>query len=95
MRNKQVVVIGESDTKEYLDEAYEIGKFIATNGHILISGGGGGIMEAASKGASENNGTVIGIIPEAVCMKQINIVILLYQLVLAMQEMSSTFYQLI
>lgn len=63
MRRKQIVVIGESDTKKHLDDAYEIGKFIAKNNYVLITGGRGGIMEAASRGAAENNGTVIGILP--------------------------------
>ncbi len=63
MRNKQVVVIGASDTKENLQESYTIGKFIAQKEYTLITGGRGGIMEAASRGAFENQGTVIGILP--------------------------------
>jgi len=43
--------------------AYQLGKLIAENGWILICGGLGGVMEAASKGAYEHNGITVGIIP--------------------------------
>jgi uncharacterized protein (TIGR00725 family) len=64
MRYRQAVVIGSSDDETHLDEAREIGRFIARNGWVLISGGRGGVMEAASQGASEEQGIVIGIIPD-------------------------------
>ncbi len=63
MRKKQVVIIGSSEDTENLDEAYAIGKFIASKNHVLITGGRGGIMEAASRGAAEHNGIVIGVLP--------------------------------
>lgn len=57
-------VIGGSDSDEKTNAlAYEIGGLIATRGAAMICGGIGGVMEAASKGAHENNGLVIGIIP--------------------------------
>jgi uncharacterized protein (TIGR00725 family) len=57
-------VIGAGETsKENFQLAYEMGKHIAARGAILVCGGLGGIMEAASKGASENGGTIIGILP--------------------------------
>ena len=43
--------------------AEEVGKHIALNGADLVCGGMGGIMEAASKGAKESGGRVIGILP--------------------------------
>jgi uncharacterized protein (TIGR00725 family) len=43
--------------------AYVVGKEIALHGAVLITGGLGGVMEAASKGAKDQNGFVIGIIP--------------------------------
>jgi len=43
--------------------AEEIGKLIAQNGAILVTGGLGGVMEAASKGAIEAGGTTVGILP--------------------------------
>ncbi len=63
MRMKQVVVIGSSDDATHSDEARAIGKFIARNGWALITGGRGGIMEAASRGAADAGGLVIGILP--------------------------------
>lgn len=62
----QVLVIGyngDSCTKKAYDIAYEVGKEIANRGAVLLTGGLGGVMEAASKGARENNGIAIGIIP--------------------------------
>jgi len=43
--------------------AEEIGKLIAQKGAILVTGGLGGVMEAASKGAIEAGGTTVGILP--------------------------------
>lgn len=43
--------------------AHEVGSLIAARGGILICGGLGGAMEAASRAAAENGGTVIGILP--------------------------------
>ncbi|MEE8483156.1 MAG: TIGR00725 family protein [Nitrospinota bacterium] len=43
--------------------AYEVGRLIAAEKWILVSGGLGGVMEAASKGARENGGTAVGILP--------------------------------
>lgn len=63
MRRKQVVVIGSSDETGYQDEARIIGAHIATQGHVLITGGRGGIMESTSRGAADQGGTVIGIHP--------------------------------
>jgi len=64
MRLRQVVVIGSSDASENLEESYEIGRYIARNGWVLITGGRGGVMEAASRGASVEEGVVVGVIPD-------------------------------
>ncbi len=45
--------------------AYELGKGIAELGAVLVCGGRGGVMEAACKGAQENGGTTIGILPSS------------------------------
>lgn len=63
MRRKQVVIIGSGDDIENLSISYDIGRFIARNKWVLITGGRGGIMEAASQGASEEEGLVVGILP--------------------------------
>ena len=62
-RKKQIVVIGSSDETVNLSEAAAIGRFIAAQGFVLITGGRGGVMEAVSRGAAENGGIVIGILP--------------------------------
>ncbi len=64
MKYRQVVVIGSGDEDEHAKEAYEIGEHIAKKGWVLISGGRGGVMEAASRGAGEAGGIVIGILPD-------------------------------
>lgn len=64
MRRPQVVVIGASDDTTHAKEAYLIGALIAKRNCTLLTGGRGGIMEAASRGAVENGGEVIGIIPD-------------------------------
>ena len=43
--------------------AYEVGKGIAALGAILVCGGLGGVMQAAAKGAKENGGVTVGILP--------------------------------
>lgn len=62
-RKRQIVVIGSSDVTDNLPEAVAIGRFIAAQGFVLITGGRGGVMEAVSRGAAENGGVVIGILP--------------------------------
>jgi len=61
---KQIAIIGSSEcTKDIYDDVERIGKLIAKKGYILITGGRGGIMEAVCKGAKEENGTTLCIIP--------------------------------
>jgi uncharacterized protein (TIGR00725 family) len=43
--------------------AEEVGRRLAEAGAVLVSGGLGGVMEAASRGAAGAGGTVIGIVP--------------------------------
>lgn len=42
-------------------QAYRLGKVLAERGHIVLTGGYIGTMEAVSKGAAEANGHVIGV----------------------------------
>jgi uncharacterized protein (TIGR00725 family) len=46
-----------------LKVAEQVGCLIAQRGAILITGGRGGIMEAASRGAHEAGGLVVGLLP--------------------------------
>jgi len=49
--------------RESLEAAREVGRLIARRGAVLVTGGLKGVMEAASQGASEAGGLVIGILP--------------------------------
>ncbi|RLI74676.1 TIGR00725 family protein [Archaeoglobales archaeon] len=61
---KQIGVIGSSHCDEKLYSiAYNVGRLIAERGWILINGGLWGVMEASAKGAKENGGIVVGILP--------------------------------
>ncbi|AGK61727.1 TIGR00725 family protein [Archaeoglobus sulfaticallidus PM70-1] len=61
---KQIGVIGASRCDaEIYEIAYEVGRLIARRGYILINGGLGGVMEASAKGAMDEGGLVIGVIP--------------------------------
>jgi uncharacterized protein (TIGR00730 family) len=58
-----IAVFGSARFKEgdpYYQSAYEFGKRIAAIGFTTMTGGGPGIMEAANRGAFENNGASVG-----------------------------------
>jgi uncharacterized protein (TIGR00725 family) len=60
----QVSVIGASAGEpEILRDAEAVGRGIAEADAVLVCGGLTGVMEAASKGAAEAGGTVVGILP--------------------------------
>ncbi len=55
---------GESATDDDIKDAYLLGKFIAGQSWVLLTGGRNkGVMHSASKGAKENNGLTVGILP--------------------------------
>jgi uncharacterized protein (TIGR00725 family) len=55
---------GEGATSDDMNNAYLMGKFIAKQNWVLLTGGRNkGVMHSASKGARENNGITIGILP--------------------------------
>ncbi|WP_457640576.1 TIGR00725 family protein [Persephonella sp.] len=63
---KQVSVIGGSQISPFSDEykfAYEVGKLLAKNNCVVVCGGRTGIMEAVCRGAKEEGGLTIGIMP--------------------------------
>ncbi len=65
-RKIQISVIGDADAAEdNLKLAYELGKLIARKGLILVCGGRTGVMEAACKGAFDEdpNSIRVGILP--------------------------------
>jgi uncharacterized protein (TIGR00730 family) len=58
-----ITVFGSARFKEgdpYYQLAYDIGKMISKMGFTTMTGGGPGIMEAANRGAYENNGYSVG-----------------------------------
>lgn len=56
---------GENATPEDNEIAFELGREIAKNGWIVLTGGRSfGIMDAAMKGARDANGLTIGILPD-------------------------------
>mgnify|MGYP001263737129 CR=1 FL=1 len=68
---KKVVTIigGNSEVSDYaLKQSFELGKKIIDNGWVLCTGGRGGVMESASKGARTSKKwtgfQIIGILPE-------------------------------
>ena len=61
----QIAVIGAADTTpEEYETALAVGRLIARYHETLVSGGLSGIMEAACRGAREQGGLTIGIIPD-------------------------------
>lgn len=73
MKNKkiQIGVLGWAGNEEYktggptekeLKIAEKVGLLLAKEGMITVTGGKGGIMESAARGAKMNNGTTVGII---------------------------------
>lgn len=56
---------GESANPENIELAYVVGGIVAKLNFVLLTGGRNcGVMEAAIKGAKENNGITVGIIPD-------------------------------
>jgi uncharacterized protein (TIGR00725 family) len=64
-RDKKIIAVccGATPPPEEVKLAYEVGAEIARRSAILVCGGLGGSMEAACRGAKENDGLTIGILP--------------------------------
>ena len=63
----QILVVGNNTngcTTEHEKIAFEVGQEVGKSGSVLITGGLGGIMQAASKGAKSVDGITVGIIPQ-------------------------------
>jgi hypothetical protein len=64
MPRRAVAVIGAGEAgQETLAHAREVGRRLAEAGLVVVTGGLGGVMEAASAGAREAGGLVVGILP--------------------------------
>ena len=64
-RIRIAVIGGSRPGRQAVDEAFEVGRLIARAGAVVVCGGLGGVMEAASRGAWEEGGLVVGILPGA------------------------------
>jgi uncharacterized protein (TIGR00725 family) len=59
-----VAVVGPSEASAaQLEQARAVGAGLAERGAVVITGGLGGVMAAASQGAAQAGGTTIGILP--------------------------------
>jgi len=66
-KKRQILVIGNNTngcTPKHEKLAYEVGVEIAKSDSVLITGGLGGVMSAASHGAHDTHGLTVGIIPQ-------------------------------
>ncbi len=65
----RVAVVGYSGrvdkppVSEVAEVSRELGKKLAENGHVVITGGRDGVMELVSEAAKEAGGTVVGVLP--------------------------------
>lgn len=70
MGKKIITILGSNSevSENALRQSFELGKRIVDNGWVLCTGGRGGVMESASKGARSskhwNGYQIIGILPE-------------------------------
>src|SRR2546428_82195 len=65
MPPRHVAVCGTSEpTASQLESAREVGRLLAKSGVVVINGGLGGVSGAASEGAAQAGGTVVGILPD-------------------------------
>ncbi len=59
-----VAVVGPGTaTEEELAVAEEIGARLASRGAVVVTGGLGGVMQAASRGAAQAGGGAVGLLP--------------------------------
>ena len=58
-------IVGPGDTEDprLLADAADVGRLVAQAGHDVVTGGLGGVMAAASRGAHEAGGRVVGVLP--------------------------------
>lgn len=57
------VIGGDPCSEQDSLHAFEVGREIGRRGHLLITGGRGGVMREACRGAREAGGTTVGILP--------------------------------
>jgi uncharacterized protein (TIGR00725 family) len=70
LRQPHVAVVGDGDPRgpdatRLLEWAEEVGQLLARGGAVVITGGLGGVMRAAARGAAAAGGMTLGILPGA------------------------------
>ena len=63
-----IAVFGSSEPRPgepLYQQAYELGRLLAAEGLTVVTGGYGGVMEGASRGATEAGGTTLGVTCDA------------------------------
>lgn len=66
LKNRRIAIIGAGIANEELQNlAYKVGYSLGKEGAIILTGGLGGVMEAASRGAKEAGAITVGILPGA------------------------------
>ncbi|WP_022855792.1 TIGR00725 family protein [Thermodesulfobacterium thermophilum] len=64
LKNRRIAVVGAGIADESTYQiAYTMGKLLGEKGAIVYTGGLGGVMEAACKGAFKAGATTVGILP--------------------------------
>ena len=63
-RTTIAVIGGRKVEKSLLKEAEEVGRLLAGRNAVLVSGGLGGVMEAASRGMKTAGGLTVGLLPQ-------------------------------
>jgi uncharacterized protein (TIGR00730 family) len=70
-----IAVFGSSEPVEgdpLYERAFQLGRSLAEQGHVVVTGGYGGVMEAASRGAHEAGGKTIGVTCRTFASRQPN-----------------------
>ena len=62
-RLRIAVIGGSRPGRQAADSAFEVGRLLARAGAVVVCGGLGGVMEAACRGARQEGGFAIGILP--------------------------------
>ena len=64
MAARTIAVIGAAACDQHVARrAHAVGRLLAEAGCVVVTGGLGGVMQAASRGAKEAGGLVVGIVP--------------------------------
>ncbi len=62
-RARIAVIGGSRPGRQAFESAFEVGRHIARAGAVVVCGGLAGVMEAACRGAREEGGLTVGIVP--------------------------------